>query len=213
METLDATRRFGPGATGPRCHVFLVLLALLVSGCHHELPIDTSPLDSAGMDYDAIQQLKALKVTAPEVAEIAKARQGGLPDAACVEVLRIFRKRRQPFDAGANSSGLIKAGVSPTTVIELARLNQLGLGAGELQAMRLAGISEQTILEVARHHAEGRTVLSGASLASMKNAGLRETTLFELVRRGVADSQTDAIIAFRRRGVKDDEILRHFTGS
>lgn len=191
----------------------VAFLALLVSGCHHEPLINTAPLDSAGMNYDAIQQLKGLKLTAQEVGEFARARQAGLPDASCVEVLRIFRSRGQAFDAGGNAAGLIQAGVSPDAVIELAHLNQLGLGAGELQAMRLAGISDETIVEVARHHAEGRTVLSGASLAGMKNAGLRETTLLELARRGIPDSQTDGIIALRRRGVKDAEILRHFSGS
>jgi hypothetical protein len=97
--------------------------------------------------------------------------------------------------------------------VELANLNQLGLAAGELEAMRLAGLSDETIVEVARRRAEGKTVLSGASLADMKNAGLRDSTLLELSRRGIPDSQATAIIALRRRGTNDQEILRHFTGS
>jgi hypothetical protein len=92
-------------------------------------------------------------------------------------------------------------------------LNQLGVGAGDLQAMRLAGISDATILEVARHRAEGKDVLAGASLANMKNAGIRDSTLQELVRRGIPDSQIDSILAMRRRGGSDAEILRYFVGS
>ena len=111
------------------------------------------------------------------------------------------------------SAGLIQAGIAPTTVVELARINQLGVESGELQAMRLAGISDQIILEVARRHVEGKPVFSGASLAGMKNAGIRDTTLLELARRGIPDSQTNNIVALRRRGLNDTEILRHFTGS
>jgi hypothetical protein len=193
--------------------VLLFLFVLLCSGCHHEPLIDTTALDSAGMNYDSIQQVKALKATQAEVAELAKARQGGLPDAACVAVLQAYRLRQQPFEAGSAAAGLIGAGVAPQTVVELARLNQLGLGVGELQAMRLAGIPDEIILEVARHHREARTVLSGASLAGMKNTGLRDATLLELVRRGIPDSQIDAIVALRRHGASDAEILRRFTGS
>ncbi|MGA8767206.1 MAG: hypothetical protein WB559_09310, partial [Candidatus Acidiferrales bacterium] len=96
------------------------------------------------------------------------------------------------------------------TILELAKLNQLGLGAGELQAMRLAGLSDAILLEVARHRAAGKPVLAGASLASLKNAGVRELTLLELARRGVPDSQAAAIIAFRRHGATDAQILSRF---
>jgi hypothetical protein len=185
----------------------------LASGCHHQPLIDATALDSAGMSYDAIQQLKALNLAQTEVTELAKARQGGLPDALCVEVLQFFHSRRQAFDAGSATAGLIGAGMQPTTVVALAELNQLGLGSGELEAMRLASISDETILEIARHHAQGKPALSGASLAGMKNAGIRDSTLLELARRNIPDSQVGEIIALRRRGVNDAEILRHFTGS
>jgi hypothetical protein len=56
-------------------------------------------------------------------------------------------------------------------------------------------------------------VLAGASLAGLKNVGVRESTLLELARRGIPDSQANAIIAFRRHGASDAEILSHFTGS
>jgi hypothetical protein len=190
-----------------------LIAALAFLGCHRISPVDTAPLDSAGMSYDAIQQLKALRVTAPEVAQIARARQGGFSDAACVEVVRIFRGRNQSFDAGDAAAGLLQAGVSENTVVELAQLNQLGVTSGELQAMRLASLSDEIILEVARHRAAGQPVLAGASLATLKNAGVRESTLLELARHSVPDSQTDAIVAFRRHGADDEQILRHFTGS
>jgi hypothetical protein len=193
--------------------LFLLTCVFLASGCHRAILVDTSPLDAAGMSYDSIQKLKALKVTTPEVAELAKVRQGGLSDAGCIEILQIFRGRSQAFKAGDAVAGLLQVGMSEDTVLELAKLNQLGLGAGELQAMHLAGLSDDIIVEVARHHAEGKPVLSGASLAQMKNAGMRNSTLLELVRRGIADSETSAILASRRRGVRDAEILRRFAGS
>jgi hypothetical protein len=173
-------------------------------------PLDTKPLDTAGMNYDAIQQLKTLNVTAPEVAQLATARQSGFSDTGCIAAVNVYRGRGQAFDAGGEIAGLVRAQVGEDTILELAKLNQLGLGAGELQAMRLAGLSDAILLEVARHRAVGKPVLAGASLASLKNAGVRELTLLELARRGVPDSQAAAIIAFRRHGATDAQILSRF---
>src|SRR5208282_5001473 len=121
--------------------------------------------------------------------------------------------KNQAFEAGDAVADLVQAQVGEDTILELARLNQLGLSAGEFQAMRLAGLSDAIVLEVARHQAANNPVLSGASLAGLKNMGVRETTLLELARRGVPDSQANAIISSRRHGASDAEILGHFTGS
>jgi hypothetical protein len=193
--------------------VAFVALACAVAGCHRLQPLDTSSLDRSGMSYDAIQQLKKLDITVPEIAEVAQARQAGLPDADCVEAFRIYRGRGEAFDAGGALAGLAQVGLREDTILELARLNQLGRGWGELQAMRLAGLSDAVVLEVARHHAQGKPVLAGASLARMKNAGLREPALLELARRGVPDSQAEAILSSRRRGASEADILRRFAGS
>jgi len=194
-------------------NLFVVPFAFWLAGCHQLAPLDTKPLDGAGMTYDTIQQLKSLKITAPEVTEIANAREGGLSDADCVRAVQIYHGRKEPFHDGDTIARLLQVGMSEDTVLELARLNQLGLGAGELLAVRLTGFSDAMVLEVARRHAEGKPVVSGASLANLKNAGLRESTLLGLVRHGLTDSQANEIISLRRHGVKEAEILRRFHGS
>jgi hypothetical protein len=191
----------------------LAALAFSIAGCHSIPPIDTKPLDDAGMTYDSIGQLKALNITAPEVTQIAAARGAGLSDSTCLALFKIFHDRKQPFAAGDAAAGLFRAQVSESTILELAKLDELGLPAGEFEAMRLAGLSDATLLAVARHRAANEPVLSGASLAGLKNAGVRESTLLELARRGVPDSKAGEISYFRRHGGTDAEILGHFTGS
>lgn len=189
------------------------LASLLLCACHSIQPVDTAPLDAAGMTYDSIQQVQALKITAPEVASLSAARRAGLSDANCIQLMQIFRARSKPFDAGDTVAALLQAGIGPDTIVELANLNQLGLGAGELEALRLAEFPDDMILEVARHHSENKPVLSSASLAQLKNSGLRESTLLELARRGVPDSDTAEILALRKRGAADAQILQRFAGS
>ncbi len=191
----------------------LLLLGSFAAGCKHVQPLDTKPLDASGMSYDTIKKLESLQITAPEVAELARARNAGFSDASCIDLFQISHGRGEAFTSGEAVAGLIRVGMSEPSVLELARLNQLGLGVGELQAIRLTGLSDSIVLEVARHRAAGKSELSGVSLARMKNAGLRESTLLELARRGISDSQAAAIIAYRRHGASDAEILRRYSGS
>lgn len=199
----------------PRRHlapaaVFAAALALACAGCSRLKPVNTAPLESAGMSYPAIQQLTALKITASEVAQMAKARQAGFSDADCVSMLKLYRADHHPFDAGDAVAGLAQVGMSDAGILRLAKIRQLGLGWGELQAMKLAGMSDAIVMAVAERHAGGKPVLSGASLARLKNAGVRESTLLKLVQSGVPDSDARAILAYRRRGASGSEILRHF---
>ncbi len=187
-------------------------LVLVCGGCSRFKPVDTTPLDSSGMGYNTIQQLTSLKISTAEVAQIAKARQGGFSDDDCVAILKIYRSENHPFDAGDAVAGLAQVGITDADILQLARINALGLGWGELQAMKLAGMSDAIVMQVARRRADGKPVLSGASLARLKNAGVREPTLLKLVERGVPDSQAGAILSYRRRGASEREILRHFAG-
>jgi hypothetical protein len=200
-------------AVSVRAIAFLAVLAVACAGCSRLKPVDITPLTNSGMNYQAAQQLRSLEISAPEVPEMAKARQGGFSDDDCIAIYQIYKGRRQPFDAGDAVAGLLQVGMSDTDVLELARLNELGLGWGELQAMKLAGISDAVLMEEAQQRAKGKSVLSGAILARLKNDGVHESTLFKLVQRAVPASQGPEILAYRRRGASEGEILRHFTGS
>jgi hypothetical protein len=107
-------------------------------------------------------------------------------------------------------AGLVQVHLREDTILELARLDELGVNARELQLIRLAGFSDSMVLEVARHEAAGKPVLSGAALSNMRNSGMRESLLLELVRRSVPDSETAAIIGLHRHGASDADILRRY---
>jgi hypothetical protein len=90
-------------------------------------------------------------------------------------------------------------------------MHQLGVPSGELQAMKLTGLSDAVVMEVARRHAAGKQALSGVSLAHLKDAGFSQAALFELVRRGVRDDQVASIVALRHnKKTSEAEIVKHF---
>ena len=191
----------------------LVFLLGLLPGCQKVHRTDFKPLDGVGFSYTLEEELRALDVTDSEVAELAKAKNGGITDATCVELIHLARGKQQPFVDGAGVAGLRQAGASEETILELARLNQLGLQSGEEQAMRLAGLSDSIILEVARRRAEGKPALSGSSLATLKNAGISESTMMELLRRGISDNQIPSIVALKRHGASDSKVLSRYSAS
>lgn len=195
-------------------HVVLALCATALTvasaGCHHDPDLDILPLQKAGMDYGVIKEVKSLKPTDLEIAEVAKAKMGGISDQGAVALLQIGRSEHTPHFAEA-AENLIQSGVSEQDVLIIGRLGQLKDGAGELQAMRLTGISDAAVIEVARRHAEGKTALSGVSLAKLKDAGVREATLCELIRRGVRDDQVRDIAFMKAHRLSDAEILRKYS--
>jgi hypothetical protein len=192
------------------CAILLVSLIPWVAGCERMTPLDTKPLDNAGMTYPAIKRLLALDITEPELVEVVKARSAGFPDDDCIEVVRIYHVRNRPFNAGDTIAGLLQSQLRAETVLDLASLDQLGVNAGELRLIRLAGLSDSIVLEVARHETAGTPVLSGAALSNMRNAGMRESILLELVRRGVPDSEGAVIIRLHRHGASEADILRRY---
>ena len=119
-------------------------------------PLDTKPLDTAGMSYDTIQQLKALNVTRRKSLSSPRRGRADFPTPAASPWPASTTAATRPFDAGDDIAGLARAQVAEDTIIELAKLNQLGLASGEFQAMRLAGLSDAIVLEVARHRAAGQ---------------------------------------------------------
>ncbi len=185
-----------------------MLLVLFVTGCKKMHSTDTRPLDQAGMWFGSIEDLRKLNVTDAEVNELAKARQAGLPDTACVELVRIARSHGQPFTWGDEVAALRRVDASEPTILELARLNQLGLWVGEAQAMRLAGLSDRVLLAIARRRAAGQSVPSGATIAELKNTEMSEADILNLIERGATDEQAGQIVAARKRAASAAHFVR-----
>jgi len=198
-------RRF-PAA--PLAGGILLLLALALLACQSAPRTDTSPLDQAGMWFSGVEQLRQLEVTADEVNQIVLARQAGISDQNCVDLVLLARRRGQPFTDGQAITGLMRAGFQESSVMALARLNQLGLRAGEAQAMRLAGLSDEVVLAVARRRNAGQPVLSSFKVAELRNAGLTDKQILDAVNHGTTDAQANAIIAQRNRAAGGNRFVR-----
>jgi hypothetical protein len=154
-------------------------------------------LNQAGMWFNSVEQLRQLHVTNQEVQQLVVARQAGLTDPACVELVRIAHGREEPFAGGQSAAALLEAGFREASILQLARLNQLGVWSGEAQAMRLAGLADSVVLAAAARRAAGQPVLSSRKVADLQNAGLTQKEIINEVNRGATDAEADEIV-FRR---------------
>ena len=165
------------------------MLCLPSTGCNRLRRADTRPLDEAGMWSDSITEMRNLNVSAAEIAELAKARQAGLSDSSCIMLIKLARTRQVPFTDGQAIADLISAGSSEQTILQLARLNQLGPWSGQSQALRLAGFSDRVILAVAQRRSQNLPVLSGEKLGELKNAGATDAAILDMIHQGITDQE------------------------
>jgi hypothetical protein len=177
----------------------LLASILLASSCKPAQKPDTDQADQMAMWLESVPQLKTLNVSNAEVAELNKAHEAGLTDPSSAVLVKLARDRKLPFTDGQEVADLLNAGSSEETVLELARLNQLGAWAGEAQAMRLAGLSDKIILTVAHRRAQGLVVLSGAKLGELKNTGVSDAMILEMIQKGDSDETATKFIAQRER--------------
>jgi hypothetical protein len=188
--------------------VAFLLLGVLAAGCKHEQPLDTQALDQAGMWFASVQELKGLNVTQPEVEQLALARDAGLSDAGCVELVKLARSRSQAFAEGSTIVNLHNGGFSESSILELARLNQLSSWSGEALAVRLTGVSDEVVMTLARQRASGTPAMSGASLSRLKGTGLSDSQLLDLIHRGTTDAKAQEIISARVKATTPTGFVR-----
>jgi hypothetical protein len=183
---MDFARRLSSG----------LLLAAMVFACSCKPTPkpDTEQADQMAMWLDSVPQLKSLNVSNAEIEELRKAHEAGLTDPSTVVMIKFARDRRVPFADGQTIADLLNAGSSEETVLELARLNQLGPWGGEARAMRLTGLSDKIILAVAQRRSQGLPVLTGEKLGEIKNTGASDATILEFVRSGITEQRANDYI-------------------
>ena len=177
----------------------LLAFVLLFSACNRKQQADTQPLDQAALWFNDVPELKSLNVSNAEIGELSKVHNAGLTDPSCVALIKLARSRQIPFADGQSIADLLSAGSSEQTVLELGRLNQLGIWAGQARALRLVGLSDKIILAVAQRRSQGLSVLSGEKLGELKNSGASEATILDMVQKGVTEREVSAYISQRER--------------
>ena len=190
------------------CLAGLLTATICFSGCQKFHKTDTQPLYQSGMWSDTIRQLKDLDVSESEVNELIKLHDAGMSDDDCVKLMHYVRDRKQMFTNGDSVAGLLHAGVSEPTVMELAKLDLIGTWALEAQGIRLSGYSDNVVLAIAHRRAQRLPTVSATSLVELKNTGMTESQAVDLINRGLTDEQAGQMIASHNQSQKPTGFVR-----
>ena len=182
--------------------------AICFGGCQKFHKTDTQPLYQSGMWSDTIRQLKDLDISESEVNELIKLHDAGLSDDGCVKLMHLVRDRKEMFTSGDSVAGLLHAGVSEKTVMELAQLDLIGTWALEAQGIRLSGYSDNVVLAIAHRRAKRLPTVSATSLVELKNTGVTEPQALDLISRGLSDEQAGQMIASHQQKEKPTGFVR-----
>jgi hypothetical protein len=190
------------------CWIAVIAATICFAGCQKSSKADTKTLYQSGMWSDTIRQLKDLDISESEVNELIKLHDAGLSDDGCVKLMHYVRDRKQMFTSGDSVAGLLHAGVSEATVMELAKLDLIGTWALEAQGIRLSGYSDKVVLAIAHRRAQRLPTVSATSLVQLKNTGTTEPQALDLISRGLTDEQAGQMIASHNQTQKPMGFVR-----
>lgn len=138
-----------------------------------------------------VEQLKALNTSDAEVSELAKMKQAGVSDDACVALIADAHDHRHPFASGDAAVNLAHAGYGEPVILEIAKADQLDNLSTDAVMLRLVGLSDSTVNLILRRRLRGQRTMSSAEIGRLKNTGLTEKQILERINAGETDAQAD----------------------
>lgn len=185
----------------------LVLPAL--AACGGGNPEVEQKLLTEGFTEATAEQLSSMELTENEVEQLARARKGGLDDAAAVDMVKSLHEKELRFDLAPDMEVLVRQGFSATALTELVEMGAIPRWTDDVRAMKTAGVEDVAIVEIAgvrfRKHEE---VLSGGEYARMKRFGLSDAGLLKFVRKGGTPQQAQELALALQMGKSEQEALR-----
>ena len=192
----------------------VVVLAMLVAlvGCGEGEPdqATVNELQGSGFSAEGAAELSRLDLSEEELQQLEVAKQGGLDDVAAARIVESLHERELAFDIGMEMQTLSGAGYSATALVELVEMGAVRVWESDLRLMKHAGISEPTILTIARLKFEEKeeSILSGRDYERLKMAGFSDAGIEEFVRNNGTTKQLQEVEMAVRKGTSEQAALR-----
>jgi hypothetical protein len=166
---------------------------LLLAGCEKKHQTDYSPLDA--MYSSSLDELKKLKVTELEIAQLGKLKQAGASDELCLSLFKTARAHGHDFTSGEAAINLSQAGYSDTQIQEMAESDQIDLLSGEAITLKLIGLSNPTVQEIVHRRIQGLPTMTSEQIGRLKNIAMSEKQILVMVDSGLTGDDADRKIA------------------
>jgi len=177
--------------------LFLCVCLAVAGGCQKKVETDYSGLNNAGMWSSNLDELKALKVSDGEIAQLTKLKQAGASDDLCLTLLKAARAHHHDFASAESAMSLSRAGYTDSEILEMAQTDQIDMLAGEAVTLKLIGLTNPTVQTIMRRRIQGLPTPTSAQIGRMKNTGMTEKQILEFASKGYPDQQVEAFITER----------------
>jgi hypothetical protein len=171
--------------------------ALLLSGCQKHPQTDYSALDSSGMWSSSLDEVKALKPSDLEVAQLTKLKHSGASDDLCLALMKAARAHNHEFSSGDSAMDLSRAGYTDAQILEMAQSDQIEILSGEAVMLKLIGFTNPTVQAIIHRRIQGLPTLTSEQIGRLKNTAMSEKQILEIIDQGLSDPQAETLIAQR----------------
>jgi hypothetical protein len=180
-----------------KAFLLLGVCAFVLSGCQKHSQTDYSALDHSGMWSSSLDELKALKPSDTEIAQLAKLKNSGASDDLCLALLKAARAHHHDFSSADSAMDLSRAGYSDSQILEMAQSDQIDILSGEAVTLKLIGISNPTVQEIIHRRIQGLPTLTSEQIGRLKNTAMSEKQILDIINQGLSDQQAETLIAQR----------------
>ena len=170
---------------------------LVAGGCKQKPTTDYSGLDQSGMWSTSLDELKKLKVSDTEIAQLTKLKQAGASDDLCLSLLKAARAHHHEFTSAESAMSLSRAGYADAEILEMAQTDQIDILAGEAVTLKLIGLTKPTVQSIMHRRIQGLPTPTSEQIGRLKNTGMTEKQLLEFVNRDYSDAQIEVFITQR----------------
>src|SRR5580704_7533596 len=170
---------------------------LALGGCEKKSQVNYQALDQSGMWTTSIDELKRMKVSDVEVAQLAKLKQSGASDDTCLALFKAARAHQHEFSNAESAIHLSNAGYSDAQILEMAQSDQIDILSGEAVTLKLIGLSNPTVQDIIHRRIQGLPTLTSEQIGRLKNTGMSEKQILDTVNQGLSDQQAETLIAER----------------
>lgn len=174
--------------------LFLPLVLLLPAGCQKKPEIDFSPLDESGMWSSSLAEIKKMKVSSSEIAQLTALKKFGAGDEFCLALFKAARDHNHDFTSGDSAVALSRAGYSDAQILNMAQADKIDILSNDAVMLKLLGLSNSTVQTIIERRVQGLPTLTSEQIGRLKNTGMSERKILELVDQGLAGPHAEAEI-------------------
>jgi hypothetical protein len=169
----------------------------LLAGCETKTKSQYAPLEQSGMFSTSIAQLKQLKASDSEIAEIAKLKNSGATDVLCLALFKAAHAHNHDFASADAATNLSRAGYTDEQIVEMAQSDQIDVLSTDAITLKLIGLSDSAVQQIVHRRVEGKPTLTSEQISRLKNTGMSERQILDLVTQGLSGPQAESEVKRR----------------